>query len=606
MEAPHVERRPARYARERAGVGESEPAGEICGRQPARQLHGASGLPASGEDPGFHRSSSGPGISRPGALGPRPPGAPRPGAPGTPRHVDPESRTAKKTTRPPGAGGATNVNCPTTPGRATARRRRYTRAATPPAPARRLRTARPTRKRPAASRRQAERGPPRVPLGSGNVARRWTGARTGREMSERELHLRLDARRPLTRHPRQLRHVAEQGGLTVPASPRSTRTWLWPARTPATSASSTSCSVDVVKQWAIPHGVLHGCKLLSRAMDFPANPRPPVGARGRLASDSGTSTDASRAGLGHAGSYGIHTRPQLEVTTKGHLPPTCAVSSTLLLMSEVRLLHRGRWRCSDSQLQFMPAAPTRQRRRQRRSDDEADDRARARRLGRRLGWNAVTNDSSTVATSSSFRLTASWSDRRRARTSGASSRRFKGRSCSPPTPTAASSSPTPRPATTNVKALVYIDAFIPDEADTLFRLGSHRVSVPTWRRSSRSRSQAAPTSPSNRTRTRRGPASPNALPMASIAARPRCSPPRNVPRYSNRARRGVRSTGLEDDPIVVADRDRRSRDPARPTRDYVQVGTTRRSKTTRLGHLSLVTHPGGVTKIIETAVPATS
>ena len=41
--------------RERASVGETEPAGEICGRQSARQLHEGEGVaPRLGEDPGLH------------------------------------------------------------------------------------------------------------------------------------------------------------------------------------------------------------------------------------------------------------------------------------------------------------------------------------------------------------------------------------------------------------------------------------------------------------------------------------------------------------------------------------------------------------------------
>jgi hypothetical protein len=60
----------------------------------------------------------------------------------------------------------------------------------------------------------------------------------------RQLHFGLDSHRSRDPASRALRRqVPEQGGLADPASPRTTSTWLWPARTYSSSRSSASHSL---------------------------------------------------------------------------------------------------------------------------------------------------------------------------------------------------------------------------------------------------------------------------------------------------------------------------------------------------------------------------
>ena len=87
----------------------------------------------------------------------------------------------------------------------------------------------------------------------------------------------------------------------------------------------------------------------------------------------------------------------------------------------------------------------------------------------------------------------------------------------------------------NVKALVYIDAFIPDEDDTLFGLVPNScLAVDPSKVFNQVPVAGGLTSTSKSHPTGRTPASPNALQTASTARRPPCSRPRNDPPSATR------------------------------------------------------------------------
>ena len=92
---------------------------------------------------------------------------------------------------------------------------------------------------------QAERRAQRVALRVRQLLETAEHGRAQRvQAGERELHLGLDASRPDDRHPSAASGTCRRSAvLPAPASPRSTSTWLWPARTPATSRSSTPRSL---------------------------------------------------------------------------------------------------------------------------------------------------------------------------------------------------------------------------------------------------------------------------------------------------------------------------------------------------------------------------
>ena len=147
----------------------------------------------------------------------------------------------------------------------------------------------------------------------------------------------------------------------------------------------------------------------------------------------------------------------------------------------------------------------------------------------------------------------------------------------------------------NVKALVYIDSFMPDEGEMLGELAAAWGScidesalnpVPydggvdlylRW--------DANPPYPGYTECFANGVAREQAAVLAADAAA----------RGSRAVRRAVRASGLEDDPVLVADRDAGLRDPARAAGE---MSSRAGAHITRVeaGHLSLITHPADVTE----------
>jgi hypothetical protein len=157
----------------------------------------------------------------------------------------------------------------------------------------------------------------------------------------------------------------------------------------------------------------------------------------------------------------------------------------------------------------------------------------------------------------------------------------------------------------NEKALVYIDAFIPDLNQRLIglRAGSGSCLDPTAHLTP-SPSTAGSISTSAQKRTRPTRASHIASQTASTHRRLPCSPP-SATRGSERALRALRPTGVENDSVLVADRNRGQCGPP-----ALQEATSSHAgahiSTVKAGHLSLITRPEAVTKIILTAIDATT
>ena len=240
-------------ARQRSRVGEPEPAGELGRRQPARQLEQRERVAARlGEDPVAHalvhaararRTSSNERASSAASPSTRSSGKP---ASSSARRRTRAPRTPSRRARPAGGGRRTRAPAPTRD-RATARRRRGTRAAAP-------RPLRPAGSGPPARRGSdpaAVRAAGRTPCsahraaGAGSCSSRSSMRRAQRvQPGERAAPSRPARRRPGRSGTRRgCRHVPSSAVLPTPASPRSTSTRLWPARTPATSRSSTSRSL---------------------------------------------------------------------------------------------------------------------------------------------------------------------------------------------------------------------------------------------------------------------------------------------------------------------------------------------------------------------------
>ena len=257
-------------ARQRARVGEPEPARELRRRQSARQLdqrEGVAAAPRRGSGPSPARRAAR-GSSRPAAAGRRRPAAPRSRAPATPR-----ARARRRDSR------TANTN-PDPLRQQPARHERERLRGHPVEPLRVVDDAHERlllggvgqqaqdgqpdeealRRRPGA---QAERRAQRVALRARQMSRdgrAWARtARAGRRSASSISDSTPAAR--ATRHPcAAVERCRSRAVLPTPASPRRTSTRLWPARTPATSRSSTSALVVAVEQCPTMAGGGRACR----------------------------------------------------------------------------------------------------------------------------------------------------------------------------------------------------------------------------------------------------------------------------------------------------------------------------------------------------------